>query len=214
MRHRHAKRSGRERLTVALRYVAYLSLVLFLVLAIPSVSDRAGPPQPGGDQAIEAGQAEAASPLSPSAPTRVRIPSIRVDAPLAGLDLDAEGRLASPPAKDRNLAGWYERGVTPGERGTAIIAGHVDVPSGRAVFYDLGALRKGMHVEVDRADGSTARFAIDAIEAHAADDFPDERVYGARDRPELRLITCGGGFDEKAGRYRGNVVVYAHLTHD
>lgn len=214
MRPRHARRRGRERITAALRYVLYLSLALFLVLAIPLDSGRSGPPQPGGEQAIGADQAEAASPLPASAPTRVRIPSIRVDAPLADLDLDAEGRLASPPAKDPNLAGWYEKGATPGEWGTALIAGHVDAPSGRAVFYDLGALRKDMRIEVDRADGSTAHFAVDAVEAHDADDFPDERVYGDRDRPELRLITCGGGFDEVAGRYRGNVVVYAHLTRD
>jgi hypothetical protein len=34
---------------------------------------------------------------------------------------------------------------------------------------------------------------------------------GARGRPELRLITCGGSYDRRKG-YSGNVVVLAHLT--
>jgi hypothetical protein len=36
-------------------------------------------------------------------------------------------------------------------------------------------------------------------------------VYGARGRPELRLITCGGTPDRRSG-YSGDVVVFAHLT--
>ncbi|MBB6416562.1 hypothetical protein HDC93_002145 [Streptomyces sp. AK010] len=36
-------------------------------------------------------------------------------------------------------------------------------------------------------------------------------MYGARGRPELRLITCGGSHDRRKG-YSGNVVVFAHLT--
>ena len=41
--------------------------------------------------------------------------------------------------------------------------------------------------------------------------FPDAKVYGAATRPELRVITCGGGYSRTTG-YQGNVVVYAHLT--
>jgi len=36
-------------------------------------------------------------------------------------------------------------------------------------------------------------------------------VYGAADRHELRVITCGGGYSRSTG-YAGNVVVFAHLT--
>ncbi|MER5884846.1 class F sortase [Streptomyces sp. NPDC001941] len=201
--------------------VVVLGLLVFAALR---PDGAAGPPQPGAEQGFGtrhgAGPAERAAPapgggpraLPRSEPVRVRIPQIRVDAPLVGLGLDADGRLASPPEAEPGLAGWYAAGATPGEKGTAVIGGHVDVPSGRAVFYDLGALRKGMTVDVARADGTTAAFAIDAIEVYDADAFPDDKVYGDAGRPELRLITCGGGFDEKAHRYRGNVVVFAHLT--
>lgn len=113
-----------------------------------------------------------------------------------------------PPG--RTSCGWYGR-HHPGETGTAIVAGHVDNAEGPAVFYDLGALRKGSAIEVDRRDGSVAVFSVDAVEVYDAKNFPDEKVYDAAKRPELRVITCGGGYSRSTG-YRGNVVVFAHLT--
>lgn len=172
------------------------------------------PPVPSAAQAFAAGPDQhtdaAAEPLPPSEPVRLRIPRIDVDAPVMGLGLNDEGSLEVPPAAERNLAGWYEDGTTPGAEGTAIVAGHVDNAQGPSVFYTLGALEKGHRIEVLRADGRTAVFTIDAIEVYEADAFPDKKVYGAGERAELRVITCGGGFSEKTG-YQGNVVAYAHL---
>nr|WP_203615961.1 class F sortase [Streptomyces sp. SID13726] len=182
-----------------------------------SGAETHAPPQPsaaqahaGRDAGPDAGRA-AAPALPPSPPDRVRIPAIRVDAPLTGLALTPSGSLDVPPARRKNLAGWYEAGTTPGETGTAIVAGHVDNAEGPAVFYDLGALQRGSAIEVDRRDGSVAVFTVDAVEVYDAKDFPDEKVYGAAKRPELRVITCGGGYSRSTG-YRGNVVVFAHLT--
>ncbi|MFF1441211.1 class F sortase [Streptomyces sp. NPDC058295] len=179
-----------------------------------SGAETHGPPQPSAAQAHSAGpdvRARSAPALPPSPPDRVRIPAIQVDAPLTGLALTPSGSLDVPPAEKENLAGWYEAGTTPGETGTAIVAGHVDNADGPAVFYDLGALRKGSAIEVDRRDGSVAVFTVDAVEVYQAHDFPDEKVYGAAGRPELRVITCGGGYTKSTG-YQGNVVVFAHLT--
>ncbi|MGW7045488.1 class F sortase [Streptomyces avermitilis] len=171
------------------------------------------PPQPSAAQAsARADREQSAAPaLPPSPPDRIRIPSIRVDAPLMGLLLTPQGSLDVPPAEKKNLAGWYEAGTTPGETGTAIVAGHVDNAEGPAVFYDLGALKKGSSIEVQRRDGATAVFSVDAVEVYEARNFPDEKVYGAARRPELRVITCGGGYSKATG-YQGNVVVFAHLT--
>jgi hypothetical protein len=185
-----------------------------------SGAETHAPPQPSAAQA-HAGRgddrhtARSAAPdapaLPPSPPDRIRIPSIRVNAPLTGLGLTPAGSLDVPPAAEKNLAGWYEAGTAPGERGTAIVAGHVDNAEGPAVFYRLGALRKGAAVEVDRRDGTVAVFTVDAVEVYKARTFPDEKVYGAAARPELRVITCGGGYSAGTG-YQGNVVVFAHLT--
>ncbi|MFJ5528843.1 class F sortase [Streptomyces sp. NPDC093261] len=183
------------------------------VWLLRGAAETHAPPQPSGARTTaSAGRERAAvSALPPSPPDRIRIPSIRVNAPLMGLGLTRTGSLDVPPAGDKNLAGWYEAGTKPGETGTAIVAGHVDNAEGPAVFYDLGALDRGSTIEVDRRDGSTAVFTVDAVEVYQAKDFPDQKVYGAAPRPELRVITCGGGYSRTTG-YQGNVVVFAHLT--
>ncbi|MEV7448494.1 class F sortase [Streptomyces nigra] len=211
-------RSDRRMGDAAIAAVSVLALgCAVLLLADGSAEDA--PPQPSAAQAAlpdgpgagARAAGTAARALPPSPPDRIRIPAIRVDAPLTGLGLTSSGSLDVPPPERPGLAGWYESGTTPGEKGTAIVAGHVDNADGPAVFYRLGALRKGGTIEVDRRDGGTAVFTVDAVEVYDAKDFPDEKVYGPAARPELRVITCGGGYSRATG-YRGNVVVFAHLT--
>lgn len=127
------------------------------------------------------------------------------------LHLDSERRLPAPPEDEPNLVGWYADGPSPGETGTAIAVGHLDTNTGPAVFGGLGELKRGKRIEVRRADGRTAVYSVDAIKTYQKDKFPNREVYGARARPELRLITCGGNYNRRTG-YTGNVVVYAHLT--
>ncbi|MEV6972474.1 class F sortase [Kitasatospora sp. NPDC093806] len=170
------------------------------------------PPAPGSGQALSGfAPVSVAPPLGPSAPTRIRIPAVRLDAPVTGLGLDRDGHLQTPPEADRNLAGWYRGGAAPGQLGTAIIAGHVDNHTGPAVFYHLGSLHRGDRVEILREDGRTAVYQLYAIEVHDRKDFPDDRVYRQAADAQLRVITCGGGYDEAHG-YEGNVVAYGFLA--
>lgn len=155
--------------------------------------------------------APAVGPLPPSDPVRLRIPALRVDAPMTRLGLDAAGALRPPPDDNPLLAGWYGEGTSPGSTGTAITAGHVDTRLGPGVFQKLGLLTKGATVEIVRADRRTAVFTVDAVEVYDKKGFPDKKVYSHSERPELRVITCGGSYSKKTG-YRSNVVVYATLT--
>ncbi|MET9727435.1 class F sortase [Streptomyces zaomyceticus] len=177
-----------------------------------------GPPQPLSAAAPDGTRALAGlapvpvpDPLPPSAPVRVRVPAVRVDAPVTEVGLDADGWIEAPPPEEDRLAGWFTGAVTPGERGTAVVVGHVDTPGGPAVFYELGSLAKGHRVEMARRDGRTAVFAVYGVEVVPKEDFPADRVYGDSGAPELRLITCGGTFTEENG-YAGNVVVSARLV--
>ncbi|RGD55966.1 class F sortase [Kitasatospora xanthocidica] len=159
--------------------------------------------------------APAAAPGTPALqrakPTRLRIPQIAVDAPFTELALNPAGQLDAPPPDDKNLVGWYRDGVTPGERGSAVLAGHVDTTKGPAVFLLLSFLLPGNKVEVSRADGTVAVFSVDSVETFAKNAFPDARVYGRTPDAQLRLITCGGAYDKKRRDYLDNVVVFAHL---
>jgi LPXTG-site transpeptidase (sortase) family protein len=143
---------------------------------------------------------------------RLLIPKIAVDAPFTDLAIGENGQLQPPPADDTNLVGWYAKGVSPGETGTSIIAGHVDTKTSAAVFARLDQLEEGDVFHVERADGRTASFVVDSLETYDKDDFPSSRVYGDADRPEVRLITCAGDYDRKVRDYTDNLVVFAHLT--
>ncbi|MFG2770835.1 class F sortase [Streptomyces sp. NPDC048350] len=174
-----------------------------------------GPPQPlaaaAPEHAAALAPASGPGPLSASRPTRVRVPAVRIDAPVTPVGLDAEGWIDTPPADETGLAGWFTGAVTPGEKGTAVVVGHVDTPDGPSVFYELGALSKGQRVEIGRQDGRTAVFSVYGVEVVPKDDFPAERIYRTSPHPELRLLTCGGGFSRQKG-YDGNVVVSARLV--
>ncbi|MEV6115385.1 class F sortase [Streptomyces sp. NPDC052109] len=152
------------------------------------------------------------SALPRSTPTRLLIPKISVDAPFTTLALGASGQLAPPPGDDTNLVGWYAKGVAPGEKGTAIIAGHVDTTTSAAVFANLDELKAGDTFTVQRADGRDADFVVDDAETFAKDEFPSKRVYADAERPEVRLITCAGEYDHDAKDYTDNLVVFAHLV--
>ncbi|MFE6092492.1 class F sortase [Streptomyces massasporeus] len=175
-----------------------------------------GPPQPAtaaaADNRVPGGTfAGTVRPLPYALPDRVRIPAIQVDAPMIPVGLDADGWVGAPPPEDPNLAGWFTGAVTPGEKGTAVVVGHVDNQQGPAVFYGLGALRKGHRVEVARQDGKTAMFEVYGVEVFEKNNFPGDRVYASKGAPELRVITCGGGFSKQEG-YAGNVVAFARLV--
>lgn len=191
-----------------------IALVLLTGLALirnGSGEVTSGPPQPASSAAAAGDRSPAPAAgrvLGFSAPRRVRIPGISVDAPVRPVGLDGEGWVAAPPPADPNLAGWYTGGVSPGQKGAAVIVGHVDNDRGPAVFYGLGALRKGHRVEVERADGGSAVFEVYGVEVFSKEDFPGDRVYGPTAGPELRIITCGGRYRRGSG-YEGNVVVFA-----
>ncbi|MEU7868686.1 class F sortase [Dactylosporangium sp. NPDC049140] len=141
-------------------------------------------------------------------PSRLRIAKLGVDTPLESLQMDAAGMLESP--KVYGEAGWFTGGTYPGDAGPAVLAGHVDSKTGPAVFYRLHELQPGDTVDVQRGDGWLT-FRVTASEHYAKAQFPSTRVYGPTPVPELRLITCGGTFDQARHSYRDNLVVYAVL---
>lgn len=190
-----------------------------LLLALSLLGGHAKPFAPSAKPhaaAALAPSSAAARPLGKhlprSQPTRLLIPKISVDAPFTDLDVDAAGKLQPPPGDDTNLVGWYAKGVSPGEAGAAIIAGHVDTTTSAAVFVDLRELEEGDQFSVERADGRTATFEVDSADTFAKDDFPDQRVYADTRDAEVRLITCAGDYDHAAKDYTENLVVFAHLV--
>ncbi|MEV4562281.1 class F sortase [Nonomuraea sp. NPDC049419] len=145
-------------------------------------------------------------------PTRIKIPKIKVNAPIGAVTVSKKGVLGTPPLSKPNRTGWYKHSPVPGETGPAIINGHVTTRSGPAVFDRLRELAKGDHIYVYRSDGKVTRFTVSGIEQASKNAFPTKRVYGNTSNAQLRLITCGGVYNKTTHHYTDNIVVYATLS--
>jgi Sortase domain len=150
--------------------------------------------------------------LHRSPPTQVAIPAIGVRAHVVGVGRAADGSVDTPSLNTPDQTGWYRLGPTPGERGTAVIVGHVDTASQPAVFAKLAGLKPGKVIEVTREDRRVAAFAVTSVERFPKTAFPAGRVFAAGDASQLVLVTCGGAWVGGTEGYADNVLVFATLT--
>ncbi|MEU6257539.1 class F sortase [Streptomyces sp. NPDC047043] len=170
-------------------------------------STPANPPSSAAPPA----KSRSVSAVGRSTPVRLRIPAIGVDTPVMKLGLAGDGSVQVPPIAAHDRAGWYRHSPTPGQRGPSVILGHVTVGAyGDGVFRHLKDLHRGETVEVRLENGTAAEFAVTEVRVVAKSRFPAKEVYGNVDRPELRLITCGGARTGEG--YRDNVIVFAALA--
>jgi hypothetical protein len=187
----------------------------------PSLDIPPAPPGQVQPQVHLQAQAPARPPATPpvvvrgldrSAPTRIVIPSLWINAPIDQLGLRPDGTLETPSFQRSRNAAWYKYGPSPGEVGPAVILGHVDNKTDRAVFFELRRIKVGAKIEISRADGSKLLFTVDSVEQFPKTNFPTARVYGQTSGPALRLVTCGGKFDRARGDYLDNIIVFASLA--
>src|SRR5581483_1489007 len=137
---------------------------LGLLAAAVTVAPRR-PPQPVAAQAIPVAW-EPGVPLPAARPIRLEIPAIDVAADVIPVGLNGSNEVEVPSLDRPMQAGWYRLGVTPGERGNAVIVGHVDSEKvGPAVFFNLGKLQIGDEIRVSRVDGTVATFKVDGVQA-------------------------------------------------
>jgi hypothetical protein len=170
----------------------------------PGTAPATSPPSPRGSGG--SGRAVAGS-----VPVGLRIPALGVDTPVIRLGLAPDGSVQVPPVTAHDRAGWYEHSPTPGRTGPSVILGHVTVGEyGDGVFRHLARLGRGERIEARLENGTTAVFTVDTVRTVAKAEFPTDAVYGNVDRPELRLITCGG--PRTGDDYRDNVIVFASLS--
>ncbi|KOU31625.1 peptidase C60 [Streptomyces sp. WM6372] len=206
------------------RAIVTAALALSVTGALAACGTGAGPGTGGGGTKLppdpKVGNASAAAPvahtataLPPSKPTGMKIDAAGVDAKrMVDLKVDAAtGELGVPNADtDADSPGWWTGGATPGEKGVSVLVAHFDTKHGPALMKDVKKIGLGDLIEVPREDGKTARFKIREIEDVNKKDFPTDKVYGETQRPELRLLTCGG--EIKDGHRTNNVIFYADLV--
>jgi Sortase domain len=150
--------------------------------------------------------------LTASQPVGITIPALNVRAVVHNVGIAPDGTIAVPALDRAQEAGWYDQSRTPGEVGPAVIVGHVDTDAGPAVFHQLDRMRPGDRVEVARQDRTVAVFEVNRTDRFNKTSLPVDQVYGDMDRPNLRLITCGGEWVGGQTGYADNVIVFATLV--
>jgi len=171
--------------------------------ADPATEENNTPERAEAKTKVNAGAVDSAP------PERLRVPWLGIDIAVGRLGLDSRGALEVPPEADE--IGWFEEGTTPGLPGAAVFTGHVDSQEGPGVFYNLALLPQGAEIYVERADGSELVFEVRHVAAYPKEKLPTARVYSSP-TPTVRLVTCGGDWDDDAQSYRDNVVAYAQLV--
>ncbi len=67
-----------------------------------------------------------------SSPLTLRIPAIGLSVAVGTLGLNADGTVQVPSGTRQ--PGWFDRGPTPGQIGSAVLLGHVDSYQGPGIF--------------------------------------------------------------------------------
>lgn len=143
-------------------------------------------------------------------PTTIEIPKIQVRASVEKVGNDSEGNMDVP--KNFNDVAWYQLGYSPGQKGNAVIAGHLDTVTGApAVFYNLNKLSVGDEIFV-KSDSKTLKFKVTEIQAYNFKEVPIKTVFGPNDKPRLNLITCNGALDETRKNYQKRLTVFSELV--
>jgi LPXTG-site transpeptidase (sortase) family protein len=147
------------------------------------------------------------APRAVAAPVQLSIPDLEVDGPVVPAGVNSENELDVPP--DARTLVWYRHGPSPGEPGSAVIAGHLNWQGVTGLFANLASTPVGATVTVTYDDGSQRAFTVTSVELVPKPDVSVNGVFARGGEQVLRLVTCGGEFDDSVNSYQSNVVVTA-----
>ena len=141
-------------------------------------------------------------------PAAVDVPAIGAHSTLIGLGLNPDGTVQVPPVRTPLQAGYIR--VAPQRPGVAplVVLAHVDGDGHPGLFAHLKQVKPGDQVRVSWADGTTRTYTVTRVQETPKAAFPTEAVYGATPTREIRLVTCGGPFDQAKHSYTDSEIVY------
>lgn len=141
-------------------------------------------------------------------PVRLIIPAINVDASIESVGVTKTGEM-DIPSNTINV-GWFNIGPRPGEKGSAVIAGHLNGKNGETgVFAHLDTLKKGDKVYIANGGGPPIAFVV--RENKRYDPGYAEEVFGISTDAHLNLVTCDGVWDGAKKSYTKRLVVFADM---
>jgi len=152
---------------------------------------------------------ESVNKTSSGLPVRLSIPAINVHANIQHLGITPQGEMEVPDnAVD---VGWFESGSRPGEKGSAVIAGHLDGKNGESgVFTHLHKLKEGDKLYIEDDKGTSTTFIV--RESRMYDPGYADDVFTKNDNAHLNLVTCDGFWDANSKSYSKRLVVFTDIT--
>ena len=102
---------------------------------------------------------------------------------LVPLGLNPDHTIQVPPLAAPTELGLYSHGPKPGDRGPAVILGHINANGVDGAFAHLGALKPGDRVQVARPDGTTVAVRGLQDRDRAQDRVPHRRGLQRHPRP-------------------------------
>lgn len=143
-------------------------------------------------------------------PVLLEIPAIQVRSTIEEVGVLPNGQMDVPRVA-MNVA-WFRDSALPGQKGKpAVIAGHLDSPTGPAVFYKMRFLIPGDEMVVTYENGDRYVFVVEGKERYLFDQAPLAKIFGRNPGRMLNLITCDGAWDSGSANYQQRLVVYARL---
>ena len=150
-----------------------------------------------------------------TAPLRIVVERIRVDAPIVELGLDAAG-VPQVPLNGNDVA-WYNFSAKPGAGSNAVFAGHVNWAGAVGAFGKIDQLENGDTVRLIADDGREftyevfANFDVDPLDPESL------KVMAPTPTDTITLITCGGTWipdpiERFGGEYTNRTIVQARLV--
>lgn len=144
-------------------------------------------------------------------PTRLKIPSIKVDALIHPVGIALNGDMEAPT--EQQNVGWYKNGPYPGDTGKAVLAGHYGQKNGKgSVFDSLHTLQKGDIMYVEDENGTTTTFIVRESRIYNHQDDAQTVFVPTDGSAHLNLITCQGAWNVATQTYLKRFVLFADKT--
>lgn len=145
--------------------------------------------------------------INPNYPARLVIGGIGVNAPIQAVGQTPEGLMEVP--KSYGIVGWYSKGVYPGQKGPAVMAGHYTGGYG-GVFDRLADLKDGDLITTTNGKGESLTYKVVKKVEYHKDQVPMAELFKTGDSSRLEIITCAGKWQSQ--NYDKRLVVTAELV--
>lgn len=145
-------------------------------------------------------------------PKKIIIKSIGVNAFLQNVGVDQNRQIAVP--NNIHIAGWFVDSVRPGQKGLAIIDGHVDgriVSEG--VFGHLDTIKEGDEFTIEMGSGKELMYRVSKITTVSTEESASVLYSQAPGiDSQLNLITCTGTYLKDKKTYDKRMIVTSELV--